>query len=438
MSQPTHSTEETEDRHLTDEGNKIKMELTSNKSSFDKPKSNLVKINFTTLAQSVIPGNFLRKRLGVQMNVEFIPDTFYIMELCQRIFLSSKNDRSLKKIESINLHSFSLYMAHTLMYAYLKVVQDVNPPNVDLSNMLNVYVAAGFDTNKLPAICSPWLDGIGKFQDPQTKRVFLPTLPSIGTGAISDSGFFNANVGHLIPNTFCLASLIRVAADRSTGLQVLTTMAQQNSTGIFGSPLTTNGLTNSTLCRANSLRVPGGKALGKMCSDTELISLVDTSLTTTYTDPLQNLLKVTPNLLSHLKHSQVELFLEIDSITLGSISPIGTSLTMIPLIARDPQEVVVPEKNTTEVTGPPAIPAMKYVPEHDHNSRISTRNEIVNGHIDYAYQTPIVRVVTDNDAIVVDDHTFVDPQPQWYSIEHEFDTIPATLNETRAQFGRQH
>lgn len=438
MSQPTPVKEQTEDRPITEEGNKIKMELTNKNQSFDKPKSNLVKINYTTLAQSIIPGNFLRKRLGTQMSVEFIPDNFYIIELCQRLFISAKNDRSLKKIESVNLHSFTLYVAHTLLYAYFKVVQDVNPPNVDLTNMLNMYVAAGFDTNKLPAICSQWLDGIGKFQDPQTKRVFLPTLPSIVTGAVSDSGFFNANVGHLIPNTYCLASLIRVSADRSTGYQVLAAAAQQNSTGIFGTTLTTNGLADSTLCRANSLRVPGGKALGKMCSDTELISLVDTALTSTYTDPLQNLLKVTPNLLSHLKHSQCELFLEIDSITIGAHSPIGTSLCMIPLIAHSIQYVVVPERNVAVVTGPPMIPAMSYRSECDHNSRVSVRNEIVNGHVDYAYQTPLVRIVNSNDAIVVPNHVYVDPQPQWYSQEHEFDTIPATLNETRAQFGRQH
>jgi hypothetical protein len=437
MSQHPPKTEQLEERRLTEEANVIKMELSKSKGPDDKPATNLVNITFSTLAQSVIPGNFLRKRLGRQMNVEYIPDSFYIIELCQRIFQSAKNDKSLKKIGSINIHSFTLYIAHTLMYVYLKVVQDVNPPNVDLTNMLNLYAAAGFDTNKLPSVCSHWLDGIGKFQDPQTKRVFLPTLPDIGVGAVNNSGFFTANTGHLIPNTYCLASLVRIAADRSTGLQLFVAAAQHNSTGIFGTTSTAAGLTDSTLCRANALRVPGGKALGTMCSDTELISLVDVALTTAYLDPLQNLLKVTPNLLSHLKHSQAELFLEIDTVTLGPISPVGSSLAMMPLIYVTPQSLVVPARNVVETSGPPAVGTMAHHSEYDHNSRISTRNEVVNGHVDYAYQTPLVRIVNQNDAIIVAGSVYADPQPPWYLNEHEFDTMPATLNETRAQFGRR-
>lgn len=371
------------------------------------------------------------------MHVEYIPDTYYILELCQRIFISAKNDRSLKKIESINIHSFTLYMAHTLMYAYLRVVQDVNPPNVDLTVVLNLYHSAGFDTNRLPSVCSYWLEAIGKFQDANTKRVFLPYLPSMVQGAVSDSGFFTANVGHLVPNTFCIAALIRCAADRSTGLQLLTNVAQQNQNGIFGATLTTNGLTNSTLCRSNALRVPGAKAIGKMCSDTDLIQIVDTALTTNFVDPVQNLLKITPNLLSHLKQSQVELFLEIETISLGPLNSVGTSLLTIPLISCPDQDVVVPEVDIAAVVGPPAVSRMRCFSEHDHNSRISTRTEIVNGHVDYAYQTPVIRIVNSNDAIIVQGHVYVDPQDDWYLSELEFDTVPATLNETRAQFGRQ-
>ena len=107
------------------------------------------------------------------------------------------------------------------------------------------------------------------------------------------------------------------------------------------------------------------------------------------------------------------------------------------LIFVEPQDVTTPEHNSAAVVGPPVVVAMRYYSEYDHNSRISTRNEIVNGHVDYAYQTPIIRICNEYDMIVHAGRTYEDPQDPWYSQELEFDTQPATLNETRAYFVRK-
>jgi hypothetical protein len=437
MSQPTDS--QTGDRPLKQEADDIKQAIIQNDLANSKStdKTSTVHVNFTSLAQSVIPGNVLRKRLGRQINVEYIPDFYYMIELCQLIFISAKKDRSLKKDDTSNIHCFTLYVAHTLLYVYLKTVQDCNDPAVDLDKVLSIYENAGFGTNMLPTVCSQWVDGLGNFLDPQTKRTFLPKFPVLGTGAFFESGFFSASTGHLLPNIYCLLSLCRISADRSTGLQLLTSPAMQNRAGIFGSVSAHQPLVNSTLCRSNALRVPGGKALGVMCSDTELIQIVEDTISTTFTDLMQNLLKLSPALLAHLKRSQEILFLQIENFNLKQISPIGTSLCILPLIFIEPQAIVTPEHNSPAVPGPPVVGAMHYESEFDHNSRISTRNEIVNGHVDYAYQTPIVRICNNNDSIVIPGYTFADPQSPWYLQQLEFDTQPATLNDTRAYFIRK-
>jgi len=437
MSQPTDS--QTGDRPLKQEADDIKQAIIQNDlaNSKSKDSSSKVSVNFTSLAQSVIPGNFLRKRLGRQINVEYIPDFYYIIELCQLIFVSAKKEKFLKKDETSNIYCFTLYVAHTLLYVYLKIVQDCNDPAVDLDKVLSIYENAGFNTNMLPCVCSNWVDGLGIFLDPNTKRTFLPKFPDLVAGAFQESGFFSASTGHLLPNIYCLLSLCRISADRSTGLQLLTSPAMQNRAGIFGSVSTHLPLVNSTLCRSNALRVPGGKALGVMCSDTELIQIVEDAISTTFTDPMQNLLKLSPALLAHLKRSQEILFLHIENFNLKQISSVGTSLCILPLIFVEPQDVVTPEHDSAAVVGPPVVGAMRYQSEYDHNSRISTRNEIVNGHVDYAYQTPIIRICNEHDMIVHPEHIYVDPQDPWYLQELEFDTYPATLNETRAYFIRK-
>lgn len=437
MSQPTDS--KTGDRPLQEEANQIKQALNQPKDSEKTPQKVQLSTNiaFTSLAQSVIPGNFLRKRLGRQLTVEYIPDFYYILELCQRAFTSAKIDKSLKKVESVNIHSFTLYMAHSLMYVYLKIVHENNPPNIDLSVILNVYLRAGFDSNKVPALCTHWIDGLGKHLDPQTKRTFVPTLPYVDTGALFQSGFFSGESGHLLPNFYCLMAITRLSADRQTGLQLLTSAATQNRSGLLGLVSANQTLVNSTICRKNGLRVPGVKAITKMCDDTELIQVVNDALTVTSTDPVQNLLRVTPSLLAHLKHSQEELLNEIETISLNNISPVGTTLCMIPLISQEEQSIITPAVDVAEVTGPPHIGRMTYLAEYDHNAKISTRNEIINGHVDYAYQTPIVRVCSSNEAIESDGFVFHDPQPNWYLNEHEFDSQSATLHETRAYFKRK-
>jgi len=428
----------TGDRDLKGEATIIKEALTSsNKGDETRKEKPTTTIDFTTLAQSVIPGNFLRKRLGNSIFVDYIPDFYYIMELCQVLFVSSKQDKALHKAESVNIQSFTLYMAHTLLYVYLRTVQECNPPAVDLSHVLTIYQRAGFDTNQVPAICSHWIDGLGKYTDPSTKKTFRPVFPVLDQGAILNSGFFSGPTGHLLPNIYCILSLIRISAHPDTNMSILNPASIRSKLGIFGSVSTNASLINSTICRSNAYRVPGCKALCEMHKDIQLLEVVESALTGIYTDTIQNILKVTPLLLSHLKRSQDELFSKIDTITIGTTSPTGTALTMLPLISTDDQEYIISDVNTEQVTGLGARPAIHYHGEVEHKARLCSRVEVVNGHADYAYQTPLVRITGASEGIITEGFVYQDPQSPWYSTEHEFFTEPASLLETRAYFKRK-
>lgn len=430
-----------ETRDIVGEADTIKQSLTQtpqHQETFVKGKlpPQKTNISFTTLSQASIPGITPRKILGNQLQVKYVPDFYYILNLCQIILTESKITRTLNRIKTVNMHSFTLYITHSLMYVFLRTLQDSNPPSVDLSIVLNIYERSGFNSVQVPAICSHWIEAIGKYTDISTKRIFVPYLPQIATGAVLDSGFFHADVGHLIPNLYCLLALTRASATRDSGYQILTSVATQNRQGYYGLTINSNGLANSTHCRKNALRIPGAKALALPCNDSELLQVVDQVLTATFSDPVQNLLKVTPALLLQLKTSMVPLFLEIESVTMNSISPIGTSLVTSPLIAELYQGNFTPEFNQPAVHGPPAVPAMSYFSETDHASRVKSRIEIINGNGDYAYQTPVVRIVNKDEAIKIENHVFSDPQDNWYSVEHEFQTDVLTLAESRSYFRR--
>jgi hypothetical protein len=435
----TTKTDDT-DRDLKGEATEIKLAVTKkpflSKTSDEKDFKPRVSIGFTSLAQSAIPGFTSQKILGHRLLVTYVPDTFYVLELAQRIFAHAKHDKDLKRIDNINVHSFTLYMAHALLYVIFRTVQDSNPPSVDLSTILEIYDKAGFASAKVPAICSHWIDGIGKFQDPPSKRLFQPELPTLATGAILDSGFLSADTGHLLPNIFALLSITRMAATRETGFQILIAATTIGRQGYFGLDSTNVGLTNSIIGRSNAMRIPGAKALGVPCNDQELLQVIDVALTSTFSDPMQNLFKVTPALLLQLSTSMNPLFLHIETVNLSTISPVGNSLCTVPLIASKGQVVVTPEVKIEATTGQNPVGAMSYVAEYDHKSRVQTRFEVINGNNDYAYQTPIVRIVHKDEAIKISDHQFVDPQHRWYSAEIEFQTPFTTLAEARSYVKR--
>jgi len=434
---------ENTDRDLKAEAELIKSALTEKPQSNSKPDdakdstSQRTNISFTSLSESAIPGFSMRKLLGTRLQVTYVPDFYYIIELTQRLFKQAKSNKALKPIDNLNMHSFTLYIAHSLMYVFLRALEDTNTPSVDLSTILKIYEKGGFSSCQVPAICSNWIDAIGYHQDASSKRQFVPYLPQIATGAIFNGGFFSANVGHLIPNIYCLLSITRASATRDTGLQILNAAATQNMSGYFGLAVTTNNLANSTSCRANALRIPGCKNIGIPCNDIELLNVIDITLNTNFTDPMQNLLKATPAMLLQLKTSVQPLFLEIDYINLTHSSPTGNSLLTVPIISEPNQAIYVPEVNIAAVVGPPSVAVMHVHSEHDHSSRVKSRYEIINGNADYAYQTPVVRVVTADEAVILNNFTFNDPQHTWYSLENEFQSNIVTMAEGRSYFKRK-
>jgi len=426
-----------EDRKLTEEANVIKQALTRPDPHPEYKEALAIKvgISFTTLSQSVIPGLSLTKILGTRLTVTYVPDFFYITELCQRLFLSARNDRSLAKHESCNIQAFTLYVVHALFYIYVKTVHEVNHCDHNLSNLLKVYESSGFNSIELPSICSSWIDALGRHLPADLKRQFMPKFPDLGPDAVNNSGFFSANTAHLLPNFFSLLSIIRISADQSTTMSILPPHIRSKN-GILGSPSNHPVIQNSTFCRSYAPRIPGCYNLASMHSDSELTFIVQDALARNYTDPMQNIAKVTPQLLLHLKTAMQPLFAQIETVKLNDINPTGTALVMLPLINEADQEVFRTAVNVAAVAANPVTPALTIHSEHDHKSRVKSRVEIINGYVDVVYQTPIVRIPSLNDIIPFEDIRYVDPQHPWYLQEHEFQTAPLTLTEARSYFKR--
>jgi len=255
------------------------------------------------------------------------------------------------------------------MYAYLDTVNEVDPSNADVEDVLNIFRGCGFNQNKFPALASTWLDGLGKYIDPDVKRTFVPTLPTLITqGGYFDNYFLSEDTGHLLPNFRCMFSIIALFADPMT----ITIPPNNRTRNVkLGSDLSaidplTIGTTES---RRNVYRIPGLERLAVKVSDDQLPQLVATTLAkTAWTSNLERYLMLDTNVLRYLKESVNDLFLHIDTCVYSNASTVGTSLTTIPLISSPQRKIVHPriEVARTAATGAVmAIPAVTIYAGYD-------------------------------------------------------------------------
>lgn len=417
-------------RDLVNEGNTSKMEMTQK----DTKHANIM---FTSLAQSAIPNLSASKIFANRLSVEYVPDFYYIMDLCQQLFISAKHDKTIKRIETINLYSFTLYVAYALMYAYLETVNEVNSNVPDLFDVLQLMKSAGFNHNILPSIVTHWINALGKFIDNDTKRTFVPYIPPIvNNGDYFDNYFLSANTCHLLPNFRAMFSLIALFSKNSP--INLPPNNRTRNVRIGSNFPNIQQLAGTNHARRNLYRIPGLQALTTTIDDNELPLLLNIALQNqNWSSNLHRYLMLDINILRYLKQTTSDLFMHIDTIVYSNASAVGDSLTMIPLILDPTNAIIIQQVNTPAVAAHqnvPAIPPVLINTGFDHASRVKSRTEIVNGNVDYAYQTPLVRIINHEAAVIINNHQYVDPQHVWYTLEHEFQTPVITLSEARAYF----
>jgi hypothetical protein len=430
----SHPTDPAGVRDLTAEANALKVSATQDSSS--QPSSSKVHISFTSLAQASIPNFGASKILGDRLKVTYVPDFFYLLDLSQKLFALAKQDKTLKRTDTISMYSFTLYVMYAGINVYFDAVHQTNPnPTQDLTEVLNIFRQNGFQTSEFPAILSSWITGIGKHLDVETKRFFVPYLPDLQqNGDYFDSYFYSPDVAHLLPN-FRLAHITILLAAKNTPAVV--PAAHRSLEQRLGNPLTpvitAAGTTNM---RSKSYRVPGIKALLVQYEDDQLLPLLMTNMQkANWPDNLQRYLMLDAQLLSHLKFAVEPVFQHIDKFVINNVSPIGNSLTMTPLVHEANQDDVIPGRN---VVGDPAnaVTQVIYDSYPSFSSRIKTKYEVINGNVDYATLTPIVRIANEATAVIIAGHVYNDPQHAWYSSDVEFQTPIFTLNESRSYFRR--
>jgi len=433
-----HPTDASGHRDLVGEANKIKMDLTNKDSpALTDSKMTKTNISFTTLAQSAIPNFSASKILANRITVKFVPDFYYILDRCQHLFTLAKMDKVIKRNETLNLYSFTLYVAYSLMYAYLETVQEIDSSNADVTDVLTFLRSAGFNSNKLPSVTSNWINALGKYLDPETKRTFVPILPTqVNQGGYFDNYFFSADTGHLLPNFRAMFTIIGLFADP---MSINLPPNNRTRNVKLGSDLpNVPECVGSLESRRYVHRVPGLKRLAVTIQDDQLPLLLTPVLTRlNWPSNLHRYLMLDINVLRYLKESVTEFFLHVDHFVYSNSSPTGTSMVMLPLISNRIRIEIDPAIETAAVAAhgnTPAIPAIRIHSGFDFASRVKSRTDIVNGNVDYVYQTPIVRIIEDAESVKIGNHIHVSPQDVWYTIEHEFQTPVITLPETQAYF----
>lgn len=434
MSDP-HNLDSGNIRDVVSEGNAIKADLTQSKQA-------KFPIEFTSLAESSIPNNSARKILGQQIKVEYIPDFFYSIRLCQILFTIAKKDGKLKKVDEFNIHSFTIYLSYAMIYQYYKVTNEVNAnPNIDIEHILTVFKSSGFDQIKVPILLSHWMNAIGRYVPTDIKRQFLPLMTIIDTaGDYFDNYFYTGNTAHLLPNFRLMFSIALLKSNVD-----LATVARHERTSRFiecDDYPNVPWLAHTQVARNWLQFVPGcTKLLQSYSTDDELNRLLQAQmLVTNYPDNISRYLMLNSNILIQLKLANQDIFRYIDNINTTNISSVGSDMTMIPLVEETHQNVITPTVTTAAIA---AVNRARAVIEHvkrqtfDHDSRVKSRIEIVNGIIDYVSQTPLVRLSVEENAVIINNHNFNDPQDPWYSQSIEYQTAPATIAESHSYFSRK-
>ena len=131
--------------------------------------------------------------LGVQPTIGYVPDFYYAISLCSQIFVASKVDPSLSRIETVDMHSLELNTTYASIYVYLKTLAESNPPTRDLMQAISL-------NGILSAALSAWIYGKGTHTSPEIKRHFRSVLPGvIENGGYSDSYFLSPEICHMLP-----------------------------------------------------------------------------------------------------------------------------------------------------------------------------------------------------------------------------------------------
>lgn len=351
-----------------------------------------------------------------------------------------KRDRIFKRATEVNIHSFTLYVSYCLTYYYLETVNQINPPDYDLTEVLNIFRSAGFSTIRLPSFMSHWIDTIGKFVHPETKRQFTPYIPTITeTGDYYDNYFLNANTAHLLPN-FRLMFSITLLKDAFDLANVPNPHRQEDF--IIGDDYPNIAwLNNTQLARLNLSKVPGCYNLVKTkVDDSELINTISPlMIIQAWPSNLQRYLMLNQDTLLHLKLSNDDIFRHIESITISNINSVGSSLSMIALHERRVQNEVQAAYITPAIPkqgGRRAVVKHNISARHDYSATVKSREEVPNGNIDYATQTPVVRIAANENLITLGQHQHINPQDTWYTQSHEYSTTSFSINEAHAFFRR--
>jgi hypothetical protein len=415
------------ERDLTSEANKIK-------GTYAEKQETKVNISFTSLAEATLPNFSAMKILGNQIKVFYVPDFYHILELNQRLFVIAKKDKTIHKNEDINIYTFTLYITYGLLYVYIKKTQKVNPNSmIDYEKIIRIFETSGFNNFKVPSLNSQWISGLGEYTDTDIKRIFMPTIPDpVGNGDYFDNHFLSNDSGHLLPNIYAMMCAICNMIEPAINVGP---PALRNRRATLGNDFAGNKAMNSCeQARRNGYRLPGFTALLTKVTDPNLAAVLQPAMARVYTDPFERYLIPDPALLVHLKLAMENLFLQIDSIVISDPTGTGTSLTQVPIVAQQNQPVLHAAVNIPAAPGPPPVIQIIIAAHHDHSFRIQTRSEIINGNLQYALQTPLVRVSNAEEAVIIGQHQYVDPQDLWYTQSIEFRTPIVTLEETRSYF----
>uniref|UniRef100_A0A8J9WUU0 Uncharacterized protein n=1 Tax=viral metagenome TaxID=1070528 RepID=A0A8J9WUU0_9ZZZZ len=283
-----------------------------------------------------IPNNFNVKRRPLNKIQTYVPSFFHLLAAANRVYSAIKEDRTLKRDDTIDAASFLYYIATAAFYTYLKSVVTHLGPNHEVQQLVNVYEKHGVQNIRVPTVLQSWFDAIGQYEYKPHETTFKPTIPFVDYGeednlnALSQ-GFYSAQTAHLLPNFrlilakgyYFSGQIVATRADPKTEVQFMTKVDLQIP------PIVTTACTT----RANLHLIPGLSNLYVTKEPKVLTSIVKSCSLVELESNICDYAFAFPDLLSHAVDVSATIGQQVSTFPIKDIHINGDHSIMLPAVS---------------------------------------------------------------------------------------------------------
>jgi hypothetical protein len=418
-----------EQRDIKAEGDAIKQSLTRT----DEPV-----YAFSSAAESVYDGLNPFKSQAAAVT-RFVPDFFYLGDICAKLFDSLRGDRSIQSNDDLCPFGFTAFIFYACIAHLFRALVSFDDVNLSVIEINTLFENSGFAEVPIPVIFHQWFQGVGEYISSILGRTLRPSIPVPDNNGVYFENFFvNGPCAHLFPNfraLFAKAYLLSTDLTIQIPGPLRNHAAFSNPNVAINTPFFVAG--NSQIFRGYCSRIPGIAHLTRRHVSPQFASICLETLNMVFAPegPTRRFLQLNPRMLRFLAVTYTP-FVKLTNyfMTTKQATP-GSDILECYLIERPPAGPLVGAQYNGEVPQVQIIP-----PIFDHIFSIRSKYKFTNGNMLHASVIPVIRLSVPQTRVpyALDGPEGPDdPQDNYFAQGLEYDTIPLTIQEAHHRFSRK-